>query len=273
VAEIVAAFAASHVPLMVQRPEAAAVEQREHAFGCFTAMGHRIADARPQALVLISNEHMQNFFLNNLPTVCVGMADCYEGPIESWIKLPHRMQRGDAELGVHLFSRALEDGFDPARSLDLKLDHGTLAPLHLAGIDADLPVAPIMFNNVEPPLPTMRRCLEWGECIGRAVRDYAGVDRVAVLATGGLSHDVGTPNMGATDPAFDQEFLRLLGKEETDELVRFAQERASQAGNGTEEVRNWIVARGIVGQAPMDVALYDDIPAWYTGVSIVEWRI
>jgi aromatic ring-opening dioxygenase catalytic subunit (LigB family) len=273
VADIVAAFAASHVPLMVQRPEAAAAEQRDRAFGCFTAMGRRIAGARPEALVMISNEHMQNFFLNNLPTVCIGMADCYEGPIESWIKLPQRTQRGDADLGAHLFARALADGFDPSRSLDLKLDHGTLAPLHLAQIDADLPVVPIMFNNVEPPLPTMRRCLDWGTCIGRAVRDYAGLERVAVLATGGLSHDVGTPNMGATDPAFDREFLRLLATNETDELLRFSQERASAAGNGTEEVRNWIVARGIVGDAPMDVSFYDDIPAWYTGVSIVEWKV
>jgi hypothetical protein len=130
-----------------------------------------------------------------------------------------------------------------------------------------------MLNNVEPPLPTMRRCLAWGECIGRAVRDYPGLERVAVLATGGLSHDVGTPNMGATDPEFDREFLRLLAADDPEKVVSYSQERASRSGNGTEEVRNWIVARGIVGQAPMEVAFYDDIPAWYTGVSIVEWRV
>ncbi len=272
-AEIVAAFAASHVPLMVNRPDAPLPEQAERAFTCFAELGRRLADARPQALVLISNEHLQNFFLNNLPTICIGMADSYEGPIESWIKLPHRSQRGDAALGSHLFAEAIERGFDPARSLDLKLDHGTLAPLHLAEIAADLPVVPIMLNNVEPPLPTMRRCLEWGECIAEGIRAYAGAERVAVLATGGLSHDVGTPNMGATDPAFDQEFLRLLADDDPGALVRFTQERASAAGNGTEEVRNWIVARGIVASAPLRVMYYEDIPAWYTGVAIAEWRV
>ncbi len=96
---------------------------------------------------------------------------------------------------------------------------------------------------------------------------------MAVLATGGLSHDVGTPNMGATDPAFDQEFLRLLAERDPAPLVRFAQANASAAGNGTEEVRNWIVARAIAGDAPLELMFYEDIPAWYTGVSIAQWRV
>ena len=258
---------------MVNRPDAPSAEQAERAFACFADLGRRLADAKPDALVLISNEHLQNFFLNNLPSVCIGMADSYEGPIESWIRLPHRSQRGDAELGSYLFGEAIEHGFDPSRSLDLKLDHGTLAPLHLAKVAPDLPVVPILLNNVEPPLPTMRRCLQWGEYVRAAIQAYAGADRIAVLATGGLSHDVGTPHMGATDPAFDQEFLRLLADDDPGALVRFSQERASAAGNGTEEVRNWLVARGIVGNAPLDVLFYDDIPAWYTGVSIVQWRV
>lgn len=271
--EIVAAFAASHVPLMVQRPDAPSLELRERTFASFAEMGRQITEARPEALVVISNEHLQNFFLHNLPTVCIGVADAYEGPIETWIKLPRRCQRGDAALGAHLLGWALTEGFDPSRSMELRLDHGTLAPLHLAGIAPDLPIVPVLLNNVEPPLPTMQRCLDWGACIGRALRAYGGAERIAVLATGGLSHDVGTPNMGRTDPTFDREFLRLLASEETDELVRFAQERASAAGNGTEEVRNWLVARGIMGCAPARVAFYADIPAWYTGVAIAQWDL
>jgi aromatic ring-opening dioxygenase catalytic subunit (LigB family) len=272
-AEVVGIFAASHVPLMVNRPETAPVDQRERVFGCYAELGRRLVATQPEALVVVSNEHLQNFFLDNLPSVCIGLAESYEGPAESWIKLPHRTQRGHAALAAHLFGHALEAGFDPSRSLDLKLDHGTLAPLHLAGVDPDLPLVPILLNNVEPPLPTMQRCLQWGEWLGQAIREYPAVERVAVLATGGLSHDIGTPNMGATDEAFDREFLRLLAEGDPREVARFAQKHVHEAGNGAEEVRNWVVARGAAGDAPLDVLVYDAIPAWYTGVAIAQWRV
>lgn len=159
-AKIVGVLAASHVPLMVQRPEAATEEQRRRVFGLYVDLGQRLAAMRPEALAVVSNEHLQNFFLNNLPSVCIGMADCYEGPAECWIKLPHRVQQGEPALSAHVLRYALEAGFDPSRSLDMKLDHGTLAPLHLASVEPDLPIVPVLLNNVEPPLPTMRRCLQ-----------------------------------------------------------------------------------------------------------------
>ena len=119
----------------------------------------------------------------------------------------------------------------------------------------------------------MRRCLQWGTFLGKALREYDGVDRIAVLGTGGLSHDIGTPNMGAVDEAFDREVLRLLAQPDTAALVRYAQDNAAAAGNGAEEVRNWIVTRGVAGDAPLDVLFYESIPNWYVGISIAEWRV
>lgn len=272
-AEIVAAFAASHTPPMIQRPEAVATETRERVFGCYRDLGRRLAEARPQALVMLTNEHLHNFFLNNFPTVCIGMAEAYAAPAELWLKVDRHSVAGDATLGQYLFRQALEADFDPSFSHDLMLDHGTLTPLHLSGVPRDLPLVPIMFNNVEPPMPTMRRCLQWGEFLGRALLAYPGLERVAVLATGGLSHAIGTPDMGATNEAFDREFLRLLAAEDTAALVDFAQDHVHEAGNGAEEIRNWIVARGVVGPAPLDVLLYEDISGWYVGTAVAQWQM
>jgi aromatic ring-opening dioxygenase catalytic subunit (LigB family) len=272
-AEIVAAFGACHAPPLIQRPDAVPDDVRNRVFGLYRQMGRRLAEARPQALVVLTNEHLHNFSLANFPAVCIGMAERYPGPSELWLKMAAHTRRGDAELGEYLYRSALESDFDPSFSLELTLDHGTLTPLHLAGIDPDLPLVPIVFNNVQPPLPTMRRCLQWGEFIGTALRAYDGLERVAVLGTGGLSHDIGTPNMGAVDEAFDREFLRLLSGDEPSALVRFAHEHVHEAGNGAEEVRNWIVARGVVGDAPLEVLTYEAIPDWYVGVALVEWRV
>lgn len=272
-AELVAAFAACHAPPLIQRPEAVPEVFRERVFGLYREMGRRIAQASPQALVVLTNEHLHNFSLANFPAVCIGLGEEYAGPSELWLKIAPHVRRGEPALADYLYRAALEADFDPSFSYDLSLDHGTLTPLHLAEIGHDLPIIPIFFNNVEPPLPTMRRCLQWGQFIGRALHEYDGLDRVAVLGTGGLSHDIGTPNMGAVDEAFDREFLRLLGLEDPTAVVRFAQDHVHEAGNGADEVRNWIAARGVVGDAPLDVLIYEPAPDWYIGLSIVEWRL
>ena len=272
-AEVVAAFAACHAPPLIQRPDVVPAAVRERVFGLYADLGRQLRAARPEALVVITNEHLHNFGLANFPAVCIGMSDSYRGPSELWLKIPAHTRSGDAALGEYLYRAALEADFDPSFSMDLSLDHGTLIPLHLAEVDPEVPIVPVLFNNVQPPLPTMRRALQWGEFIGGALRAYSGLERVAILAAGGLSHDIGTPNMGAVDEAFDREFLRLLAGDDPQALVCFAQEHVQAAGNGAEEVRNWIVARGAVGPAPLDVLLYDAVPEWYVGLAIARWRM
>ena len=98
-AEIVAAFGASHTPPMIQRPEAVPEEVWEEIFGLYREMGRRLAEADPQALVIITNEHLHNFSLANFPAVCICMADQYESPSELWLKVERSTRPGDAALG------------------------------------------------------------------------------------------------------------------------------------------------------------------------------
>lgn len=272
-AEIVAAFAASHAPPMLFRPEALAVESRERLFGQYRQIGQRLRGTEAQALVLISNEHLQNFFLNNLPAVCIGLAETYSGPAEAWLPLAPRTHQGAAALGDYLLREALDADFDPAFSLDLRLDHGSLLPLHFGDVDPALPLVPILINNVEPPLPTMRRCWQWGQFLGRALRACPHFSRIAVLATGGLSHDVGSPRMGLINEAFDRQFLALLAGDDTSALLRFARDEVQSAGNGAEEIRNWVIAKAIVGDVPLDERFYAAVPEWSGAVGLVEWRV
>jgi protocatechuate 4,5-dioxygenase beta chain len=163
--------------------------------------------------------------------------------------------------------------FDPALSMELTLDHGVLVPMELAGIARDIPVVPVLFNCVQPPLPSMRRCYAFGVALGHALRAYPGLDRVAVIATGGLSHDLATPRMGMVNEAFDREFLRLLELGDVDALLQFSTNHVHEAGNGAEEIRMWITAMGIAGAGRYETHFYRAVPNWFTGIGIGEWKL
>jgi aromatic ring-opening dioxygenase catalytic subunit (LigB family) len=270
-ADIVGIYAATHTPVMLTLPDAIPSDDRETIYETFRALGRHIAQANPQTIVVISNDHLHNFFLDNLPAFCFGAADAYPTPIESWLNAEKRTLPGDARLGAYLIGEAQAASFDPSFSLHLTLDHGALTPLELAELPHPVAIVPILVNCVQPPLPLMQRCLQLGRFLGRALRAYEGLQRVAILATGGLSHDVGTPRMGMVNEAFDREFLRLLGAGNDDALVQYATEHVNEAGNGAEEIRNWLIAHGAAGGVTFDVFYYKAMPDWYTGIALVGW--
>ena len=119
------AFAASHGPLIVRDWEKLPTPVRERFTRNFRELGRRIAAARLDILVVVSPDHWVNFFLNNLPAVCIGVGDENDGPPEPFMTtFPYRTVPGDAAFGQHMLRSALEHGFDPSTSYRLTLDHG-----------------------------------------------------------------------------------------------------------------------------------------------------
>jgi aromatic ring-opening dioxygenase catalytic subunit (LigB family) len=272
-ASITGIFAASHTPVMLQFPDAIPACDREDIYAGFRRMGGEIAAARPQALVVLSDDHLHNFFLNNLPAICIGAAEQYPTPVEHWLKAEKRVLKGDASLSAYLLTNALESSFDPAFSMELTLDHGVLTPLELGGVARDIPMVPILFNCVQPPMPAMRRCYDFGLWLGKALRAYEGVERVAVLATGGISHDLATPRMGMVNESFDREFLRLFEAGDAEGAVKFAASRVHEAGNGAEEIRMWLAALGCAAGRPFRTQFYRGVQDWYTGIALGSWAL
>jgi aromatic ring-opening dioxygenase catalytic subunit (LigB family) len=272
-AELVGVFAASHTPVMLNFPGAIPDTDREEIFGAFKQLGGALAATRPEAVIVISDDHLHNFFLNNFPAVCIGAAERYPSPAEHWLKIDRRMLAGDAGLGAHLIGEALEAGFDPSFSMDLTLDHGVVTPLHLAGLSDQVRIVPVMVNCVQPPLPTMGRCVQWGRFLTKAIASYAGLQRVAILATGGISHDVATPRMGMVNEIFDREFLRLLAAEDDNRVITYSRDHVHEAGNGGEEIRNWLMAHGAAAGARFETMYYKAVPNWYTGIGLGRWHV
>jgi len=272
-AELAGIFAASHTPVMLNFPGAIPSEDRDAIFNAFKALGEDIQSCEPEAVIVVSDDHLHNFFLDNFPAFCIGAASEYPTPVEHWLKADKQRLRGAGDLGAHLLGEALQQGFDPAFSMDLTLDHGVLTPLHLAGIAGHVPLVPLLVNCVQPPLPTMKRALQWGQMIARAVSSFAGCRRVALLATGGISHDIATPRMGFVNEAFDRKFLRLLGGSDDEALAQFCSDHVNEAGNGAEEIRNWLVAYGAADGAPFEVKYYKAVEKWYTGIGMGRWNL
>jgi aromatic ring-opening dioxygenase catalytic subunit (LigB family) len=273
VAELVGAFASSHGPLIIRGWQRVPPEQRSRMSAAFRELGRRLEAARLDVLVIVAPDHWSNFFLDNVPAVCIGVGEAHEGPPEPWMEeFPHRALAGDPRFAAHLARTAMQEGFEPSLSHRLKLDHGFCIPLWRMEL-ARLPrIVPIALNSIEPPLPSLARCYQWGALLSKAVRSYPEKLRVAILGTGGLSHSIGEPTMGAIYEDFDRETIRLFSSE-PQALVSYLQKELPTRGNGSEEVRNWLVAHGAAGGRGFELVDYLPVPTVLVGCGFASWKI
>jgi aromatic ring-opening dioxygenase catalytic subunit (LigB family) len=274
VAELVGVYAASHGPMIVRNWKILAPAERENLTSAFSELGRRIKAARPDALIVISPDHWVNFFIDNLPAICVGVGEAHDGPPEPWFtEFPHRKMAGHPPLAEHVVRTALERDFEPSVSYKLALDHGFCIPLWKAGLDPLPAIVPVIFNDLEPPFPSVSRCYSWGAMLAEAVASYPGKLRVGILATGGLSHSIGEPDMGRIDEAFDRDCIRRFENGDAPALFDFLNERLTGAGNGASEVRNWVAAHGAARGRGFELIRYDPIPNVYVGCGFASWKL
>src|SRR5688572_26379771 len=106
---LVFAGVTSHGPSITGRAERADPTVRDEFYANLGRMREALEAAKPDALVIIAAEHFANFFFDNMPSLCVGMADDYEGPIEDeeWLKIPRRKVPGNPELSTRLIEHMM----------------------------------------------------------------------------------------------------------------------------------------------------------------------
>jgi aromatic ring-opening dioxygenase catalytic subunit (LigB family) len=273
-AEFVGAFATSHGPLIAREWDILPEGPKAKLKAAFDETGRRLKALEPDVLVMLSPDHWVNFFIDNLPSFCIGIGEEHDGPPEPFMKpiYPHKTLSGHPAFGRHLLETALKNDFDPAISHRLTLDHGFCVPLWRMGIDPALPIVPITVNQLEEPLPTLRRCIAWGRMLRKAIETYPGDIRVAVLGTGGLSHSIGEPTMGEIDEPFDRICIDLFTNADDDALADGLERALATTGNGAQEVRDWVIAHAVAGSQGFDLIDYTPIPEVYIGCGMAEWR-
>jgi protocatechuate 4,5-dioxygenase beta chain len=253
-AETVAVYAVPHTPSFVA--EVQLNGERSQTAQFFSKIRSHLEVAKPDVIVTVNNDHFNTFFFDNWPTFAIGAADRTAGPNDQTPGMPR--YDIDIETGAarHILRSLVEDGFDLTSSIDLELDHGALVPLHFMTPAMKLPIVPIFVNCVVPPLPSARRCHALGRSIAGAIRTWDSPARVAVIASGSLSLEIGGPRVemnktfGVPDPDWAAWVLERIRLCEHDILIAAASEtRMLEAGNVSGELLNWIVALGAIGAA------------------------
>ncbi len=206
-----------------------------------------LADAQPDALVVIYNDHIDQFFLDAWPTFSIGIGEDFPVADEGWGPRDLPAVPGAPRLARHLASSLVESGFDMTVCHEQVVDHGILSPLPLIDRDWVFPIIPIAFNVIWDPRPTPRRCWEFGESLRTAIESYEDL-RVGVIGTGGLSHHLTGSTFGQIDPQWDLECLRLI-EDEPSKLKEFTlDDFAERGGEHSVEIVQWMAMRAAVGE-------------------------
>ena len=253
--DVVGAFALPHTPFFPALVAAGGKpgERLERQYERVKAAFDSVA---PEVAVFFLPDHFADNF-ESIPIFEVAVAEEAYGPCDN-TDVPQRRVPLDAALGDHLQRALVEAGFDAGRSREPRLDHSSIVPLSFLAPRLDLPIVPIRISTFLRPLPSARRCYKLGRCVAAAVAD-SGAGRVAVLATGNFSLDIGGPRMadghytGITDPAWVSRVCELLeaGGDET-LLAEATPEQIDRAGAEAGELLLWSAMLGSFAPRPAD---------------------
>jgi protocatechuate 4,5-dioxygenase beta chain len=274
-AQVVAAMAMTHSPGLTGWFDRAPEDQRRQARRALGEMRDRLRAARPDVIVLVSNDHLLNWPINNTPEYTVGIGAEHVGPADwydEWLALEKYRIPGHPAFARYLVNEGARRRLAFAYLRDMQFDDGVSVPMHYLNPEGDIALVPVTMNCTVPPIPTPERAYQVGTTLREMVHAYPGALRVAVLATGGLSHEPGGPRYFWVDEEFDRWFLDLLRKGDHETLVRECTlERMEAAGSGgTAELLAWMVALAFT-TGPAEVLAYMPALAWRSGTGMVVW--
>lgn len=274
-ARVVIGIAASHAPGITARAEEEPEEIRRRVYGNYEKVREELEKARPDSLLVIANDHVTYMF-EIIPQFLIPLGDVFEGPHDyQWLRIPKYKLRFDKEISTKLLERLVARGFDVAFSDNPLLDHATMLPLHFLASDREravikYPTAVLLTNVFKRPVPPLSRGFELGRAVREILEREVGDKRVAVIATGGLSHDPGGPRWGYVDEKFDRWFLDAISRGDVKSILELKPEKVFETGGGSYEILNWTILWGIMGGAKAEVLDY--VPAYRIGSAWAIWR-
>ena len=276
-ARVVTIIGITHNPFMPrlfkqpqQPPGAAKVQER------IAMMREKLRQAKPDVLVTIGNDHLHQFFMDNMPAFMIGKMDAYDGTFYDEIRefsLPTHRIPGDLELSDAIMEGAFDRGVDFAYSNELTIDHSIIVPLMFVRPEMDIPIVPILTNCIAPPLPRPKRFYEVGQAIRGVIDSLSTNKRVAVLVSGHLSLEVGGPKQferKLMDPNFDASAVGWISQGDVNGAVNHCSfDQLKQSGNMTHGFLNFIMMMGVAGAARPSHA--EGLDAGFPAVPFFSW--
>ena len=276
-AQIVSIIGITHNPFMPrlfkqaqQPPGAAKVKER------IAMMRQKLAEAKVDVLVCIGNDHLHQFFMDNMPAFMIGKMEQYDGTFydeEREFGLPKCKLQGDLDVSDAIMEGAFDRGVDFSYSNELTIDHSIIVPMLFVRPEMDIPIVPILTNCIAPPMPRPKRYFEVGKALRAAIDSLPTNKRIGVLVSGHLSLEIGGPRMFEpkfTDPNFDANAVGWIVNGNIDAAAEAcAPEKVIQYGNMTTGYLNFIMMMGLANLTKPSYA--EALDAGFPAIPFFSW--
>ncbi|HMO45112.1 MAG TPA: class III extradiol dioxygenase family protein [Rubrivivax sp.] len=232
-------------------------------FDGFPPVRDWLGKVRPSVAVVVYNDHGLNFFLDKMPTFAVGAATEYRNADEGWGIPTMPPFQGEVDLSWHLVESLVQDDFDITTCQEMLVDHAFTLPMALLwpGREAwPVKVVPVCINTGLFPLPSARRCYALGQAIGKAIKSWSSGQRVVVVGTGGLSHQLDGERAGFINKDFDLKFMDSLVDDPAWATKYSITDLVELTGTQGVELLMWLAARGALGDKVRQVHRNYHIP-------------
>ncbi|WP_413529676.1 gallate dioxygenase [Rahnella inusitata] len=248
-AKIIGGLAVSHTPTIGFAVDHNKQEESAWApiFEGFAPMQEWLEEKKPDVLVYIFNDHVTSFFFDHYSAFTLGIDDHYEVADEGGGPRDLPPVKGHAALSQHIGASLMADEFDMSFFQDKPLDHGLFSPLSaLLPHDGGWPtqIVPLQIGVLQFPIPTARRCYKLGQALRRAIESFPEDLNVAIVATGGVSHQVHGERCGFNNPDWDEQFVDMIVNDPERLTEMTLAEFATLGGMEGAEVIMWLVMRG-----------------------------
>ena len=259
---------------------------RERDEACLKAvkdLGDALHSANPDAVVVFGDDQQEQFHDDNMPMFAIyhgkalpvvrhnnlRPAAWKDAEERGWAETAPEYET-DHELAAYLVRALTEAEFDIARCNKLRAEIGVghafsfLYRRVLPG--GKLPMVPIMVNTYYPPnQPTPKRCYAFGQAVRRAIESWNSNKRVAIMASGGLSHVV-------IDEEVDAMVIDALKNKKPEVLFQLPRQRLR---GGTSEILNWVALAGAMENRELKyfeyVTTYRSPAATGCGMGFAYW--
>lgn len=249
----------------------------------FSVLRQVIEESRPDALVVIGDDQNENFSTQNVPQFAIYTGE--ESELVDRFMNECRTYPCDAGTARTFLEGLVEAGFDVSICENFPdnrlISHAHAEPLmRILLPEADIPIVPVYVNAIHWPAPTPARCYAFGEAVANIIRTRLQDKRIAVYASGGLSHfTAGYPwrvyrgqfGYGAISEDFDRQIIQWMTDGRVEEIKKLTSNDLLDHGN--IEFRCWIAAIGMVGTVPAEMLAYEPLYRALTGMGVAKWPI
>jgi 2,3-dihydroxyphenylpropionate 1,2-dioxygenase len=251
VAQIVAAAAAVHAPQLLSRPPHEDPVKLDASTDALARFGQVLDETRPDAILLIGLDHLETFWLEAVPAFTLVLSPT----VTAHYMAKSKTVQVHTDLATRLLKGVIAQDFDLTYSQEAVLGHAFLTPLEYIVGDRDIPIVPLLVNTYLPPIPSPRRAFQLGNAIANALADRP--ERIAVIASGGMSHFPGTSRYHSPHFGFDDWVLGEVTNGRYDDLLDLTAINLDEVGES--ELMTWFTALGVIGQVPGTLLSYQEL--------------